>query len=189
MGTSTTVILIIVALILLLVFWGIGMYNGLVKRKNYYQEAWSGINVFLKKRYDLVPNLLETVKGYAAHEKNIIEQVTINRSMAMKAGDPAGKVQSEQRFTQALGNLFAVAENYPDLKASANFRQLQADLMALETEIETARRYYNGTVREYNVQVESFPSSMVAGIGKFQKAVFFELDNTADYQQTPKVSF
>jgi LemA protein len=188
MGTATWVILVIAALILILVVWIISTYNNLVKRKNYQEEAWSGIQVFLKKRYDLVPNLLETVKGYAAHEKGIIEQVTVNRAMAMKAGAPGEKMQSEQRFSQSLGGLFAVAENYPDLKASANFRQFQSDLSLLETEIESARRYYNGAVRENNVLIESFPASMVAGAGKFRKGVFFEQEGN-DYQQTPVISF
>lgn len=189
MGTATLVILVIAALIVLLVVWGIATYNNLVKKKNYQQEAWSGINVFLKKRYDLVPNLLETVKGYAAHEKNVLEQVTANRSMAMKAAAPGEKIQSEQRFSQALGNLFAVAENYPDLKANSNFQQLQSELSSLEGGIETARRYYNGTVRENNVVIESFPSSIIAGIGRFEKGVYFELDQQHNYEQPPAVSF
>ena len=144
--------------------------------------------MFLKKRYDLVPNLLETVRGYAAFEKGVVEQVSINRSMAMKASAPGEKLPAEQRFTQALGSFFAVAENYPDLKASENFRQLQSDLAQLETEIESARRYYNASVREHNILIESFPSSIIAGMGRFDKGEYFELENN-DHLQVPQVSF
>lgn len=188
MEITTWIILIISALIFLLIFWAIVTYNRLVQAKNYRQEAWSGITVYLKKRYDLVPNLLETVRGYAAFEKGVVEQVSINRSMAMKASAPGEKLPAEQRFTQALGSFFAVAESYPDLKASENFRQLQSDLAQLESEIESARRYYNASVRENNIIIESFPSSIVAGIGKFEKGEYFELEGN-DYQQVPKVSF
>ncbi|RXK82971.1 LemA family protein [Filimonas effusa] len=188
MESTTWIILIVSALIFLFIFWAISTYNRLVKARNYRREAWSGITVFLKKRYDLVPNLLEIVRGYAAFEKGVVEQVSVNRSMAMKASAPGEKLPAEQRFSQALGSFFAVAESYPDLKASENFRQLQDDLARLETEIESARRYYNASVRENNILVESFPASVIAGMGKFEKGDYFELENN-DHLQVPQVSF
>ena len=185
---STTAMIVLAVLVLLLV-WTISLYNNLVRKKNYMSEAWSGIDVFLKKRYDLLPNLVETVKGYAAHEKKVLDDLTAMRTQAMQAGSPADKMQSEQGLSRALGSLMAVAENYPDLKASANFQQLQKDLYGIESELESARRYYNATVRENNMLIEGFPSGIIANLFHFQKGVFFELDKNADYMQTPKVSF
>lgn len=190
MGTATGIILAFLLVFFVVIIWGIAIYNQLVRARNFQQEAWSGVGVFLKKRYDLVPNLLQTVKGYAAHEKNIIDQVSLNRSRAIEAAGLQDKLQAEQQFNQALGKLFAIAESYPDLKASENFRQLQSELSVLETEIEAARRYYNATVRDNNVLIESFPSSIVAGFGKFQKGTFFEMaSGQRDYNKTPEVSF
>jgi LemA protein len=185
MGTSTIVVLVIV---LIIGFWAVSLYNRLVSKRNLVKEAWSGIDVSLKKRYDLIPSLVETVKGYAAHEKNTLEEVTRYRTASMNAGSTAEKAQAEGGLTRALGSLFAVAENYPDLKASENFRQLQAELSDIENNLESARRYYNGTVRENNILVESFPSNIVAGMFKFEKSEFFEIeDNT--HRERPTVSF
>jgi len=177
---------ILVILVIVIIAAG-AVYNKLVKNKNLMQEAWSGIDVFLKKRHDLVPNLLETVKGYAAHEKAVFENVTRYRSEAMQAKDPETQVAAENRFGKALANLFAVAENYPDLKANANFLQLQQQLADLEHDLESSRRYYNGTVRINNTYVESFPSNIVARIFNFQKGVFFAVDDSE--KEVPKVSF
>ncbi len=182
------IVYIIILLIVLVLFLGITLYNRLVSKRNLMQEAWSGIDVYLKKRYDLIPNLVETVKGYASHEKGLLEKVTELRTSAMQAPGTAAQIQSEKELSQALGRLFAVAENYPDLKASDNFRQLQDDLRSIESEIEMSRRYYNGTVRENNIQVEKFPGNIIAGMFGFSKGVFFEIENTGE-RELPKVAF
>lgn len=165
-------------------------YNGLVRLRQMVAEAWSGIDVQLKRRADLIPNLVETVKGYAGHEKETLEQVTEmrTRAQAVPAGDIAGRAAAEGMLSQALGKLFAVAEAYPDLKANENFRDLQNSLETLESEIQMARRYYNGSARELNVKVESFPSNFVASTFSFTQADYFELDDPAD-RATPQVSF
>ena len=185
MGTSSIVIL---AVIVIIGLWAVSLYNKLVSKRTLVKEAWSGIDVSLKKRYDLLPNLVETVKGYAAHEKSTLEEVTRYRTASMNAGSTAEKAQAESGLTRALGSLFAVAENYPDLKANENFRQLQVELSAIENNLESARRYYNGTVRENNILVESFPSNIVAGMFKFEKSEFFEIEDNS-HRESPKVSF
>lgn len=179
---------IIAGAVLLVVVWAVYAYNKLVRTKNYMAEGWSGIDVLLKKRYDLIPNLVETVKGYAAHESRLLQEVTALRSKAMNTGDVAEKQVVEQGVSRVIGNLLAVAENYPDLKASTNFQQLQQDLAGVETELERARRYYNATVRDNNVVVEGFPSGIIANMFHFKKGVFFEID-TAAHREAPKVSF
>ncbi|RPE08641.1 LemA family protein [Chitinophaga lutea] len=185
MGITTIVILAVVAIAAL---WAVSLYNRLINRRNLVKEAWSGIDVSLKKRYDLIPNLVETVKGYAAHEKNTLEEVTRYRTASMQASTPHDKIQAEGNLTRALGSLFAVAENYPDLKASTNFVELQNELSAIENNLESARRYYNGTVRENNNLVESFPSNIIAGMFGFRTSEFFEIDNAA-HRERPDVSF
>ena len=152
------------------------------------QEAWSGIDVFLKKRYDLIPNLINAVKGYAEHEKQLLEQVTALRTQAMQSGSIDQKISAEKELGPALRRLMVSVESYPDLKANQNFRNLQSQLITMEGEIEMARRYYNGTVRENNIAVESFPGNMVAGAFKFDKGVFFEIDNMQQ-RETPNVFF
>lgn len=142
----------------------------------------------LKKRYDLIPNLVETVKGYATHERETLDSVTQARTMAKNAGSVQEKEAAEKNLNQAMMNLFAVAEQYPDLKANTNFQQLQNELSSLESDIEKSRRYYNGTVRENNTLVESFPSNIIANMYKFEKAPFFELQNTAE-REVPSVKF
>ena len=137
------------------------------------QEAWSGIDVFLKKRHDLVPLLVETVKGYAAYEKTTLEDITRYRTEAIQAKDPEVLVASENRLGNALTNLFVVVERYPDLKANVNFLRLQQQLADLEHDLESSRRYYNGTVRINNIYVEKFPSNIIAGLFNFYKGVFF----------------
>lgn len=185
--SSTLIILIIV-----LAIGGYVMvtYNALVRVRQMVQEAWSGIDVQLKRRADLVPNLVETVKGYAGHEQETLERVTEMRTRAQSvpAGDVAGRAAAEGMLSQALGRLMAVAEAYPDLKANENFRDLQGTLETLESEIQMARRYYNGSARELNVKVESFPSNLIANQFGFTRADYFELENEAD-RETPEVKF
>lgn len=166
------------------------IYNGLVKARQVKEEAWSGIDVQLKRRADLIPNLIETVKGYAAHEKGTLEEVIAlrNKAQALPAGDVAGRAATEGMLSQALGKLFALAEAYPDLKANQNFSELQLSLESIEGEVQMARRYYNGAARDLNVKVESFPSNFIAGPFGFTKAAFFEITNEAD-RAVPVVKF
>lgn len=180
--------LIVIGVLVLAVLYGVSIYNRLVKLRNLVQEAWSSIDVMLKKRHDLIPNLVETVKGYATHERETLENVTRARNLAVVADSVEGKEIAEKNLNQAMVNLFAVAEQYPDLKANANFQQLQAELSSIENDIEKSRRYYNGTVRENNTLVESFPSNIVANMYKFEKSKFFELDNIAE-REVPNVKF
>ncbi len=181
-------IIIIIAVIILIGGFFISIYNKLVRLRNLMQEGWSGIDVQLKKRYDLVPNLINTVKGYATHEKEVFENVAAMRSVGINAKTVKEQEQAENQITQALGRLFAVAENYPDLKANTNFIGLQTELGQVENDIQMARRYYNGTVRENNILVESFPSNLVAGTFAFHKGEYFELDNEQE-RVAPKVQF
>jgi LemA protein len=181
-------LLIIVAVVLALAFYVIGIYNRLVKLRTMVSEAWSGIDVQLKKRYDLIPNLIETVKGFASHERETFESVTQARASAMGASGVADQQMAENQLTRSLSGLFAVAERYPELKSNTNFLQMQQDLSAIEQDIERSRRYYNGTVRDQNILIESFPSNMVANSFGFEKSAFFELENQSE-RATPKVSF
>jgi LemA protein len=182
--------LIGLAIVAVVALYAIVIYNGLVKARQMKEEAWSGIDVQLKRRTDLIPNLIETVKGYAAHEKGTLENVVElrNRAQAVPSGDVAGRAAAEGMLSQALGRLFALAEAYPDLKANQNFAELQRSLETTEGEIQMARRYYNGAARDLNVRVESFPSNLVANTFKFEKAPFFEIDDPAD-RAVPQVKF
>jgi LemA protein len=182
------VLIIILALLLGLAGWLVGIYNGLVRKRNLVQEGWSGIDVQLKRRADLIPNLVETVKGYASHERAALDRVTELRAESMKAQAPAEKGRVEGMLSGALGNLLAVAENYPDLKASQNFIELQGSLAEVEEQIQFARRYYNGAVRDLNIAVESFPSNLVANAFGFKQAEFFELADPGD-RAVPQVNF
>lgn len=163
------------------------MYNGLVRGRTLVNEGWSGIDAQLKRRADLIPNLVETVKGYAAHEKSTLDELTRLRAGA-GGSDVAARAANEQQITAAIGRLMAVAEAYPDLKANQNFQNLSEQLGGLENEIQLARRYYNGAVRNYNVSVQQFPGNLVAGTFGFAPATFFELENEGD-RAVPKVSF
>ncbi len=182
------VALIIIGIIAIFLLYAVSIYNRLVKLKNLVQEAWSSIDVMLKKRHDLIPNLVETVKGYATHERETLESVTRARNQAVGANSLEAKEAAEKNLNQAMMNLFAVAEQYPDLKANANFQQLQAELTSIENDIEKSRRYYNGTARENNTLVESFPSNIVANMYKFEKVSYFELDNITE-REVPTVKF
>lgn len=166
------------------------IYNGLVKSRNMAEEAWSGIDVQLKRRADLIPNLIETVKGYAGHEKSTLEEVVAlrNKAQAVPTGDVAGRAAAEGLLGQALGRVVALAEAYPDLKANENFLELQRSLETVEGEIQMSRRYYNGAARDLNVKVESFPSNLVAGQFGFAKKPYFEIANEAD-RAVPTVKF
>ncbi len=187
-GPVMSILYVLLGLSTAVLLWLILAYNRLVRGRNLVREAWSGIDVQLKRRADLVPNLVETVKGYAAHEKTALEKVTELRARSLSGAGPAeaGKVQAE--FGRALANLFAVAEAYPDLKADASFRQLQTDLAAIEEQLQLARRYYNGAARDQNIAVESFPTNLVAGAFGFGGVEYFELEDAAD-RQVPGVSF
>lgn len=178
---------VIVLIAALIVLWVVSVYNGLVRRKNVVREAWSGIDVQLKRRADLIPNLVETVKGYATHERGTFDELTRLRAQT-GTQDIAERAQTEAAITAAIGKVMAVAEAYPDLKASANFQQLQGDLSNIEDQLQLARRYYNGTVRDYNVTIEQFPSSLIASSGGFTAQPFFQIDNATD-RDVPKVSF
>ena len=175
-----TIILIVLALIAIFALYGVSIYNRLVKLKTMVQEAWSSIDVMLKKRHDLIPNLVETVKGYATHERTTLDSVTQARAAAVNANSVAEKEIAEKNLSQAMMNLNAVAEQYPDLKANTNFQQLQTELSSIEGDIEKSRRYYNGTVRENNILVDTFPSNIIANMFKFGKSPFFELTNAAE---------
>lgn len=163
-------------------------YNELVKNKNLVAEGWSGIDVQLRRRADLIPNLIETVKGYAAHEDKLFHDIAELRAKSISGGSVAEQSAVGQAMSQALGKLFAVAEAYPELKADANFRDLQDKLAGIEDEIQLSRRYYNGAVRNLNTMIESFPTNIIASQFKFEKAEFFEIGDAAA-REVPKVDF
>ncbi len=183
-------ILVILGILGAIVFYGINIYNALIKATQMVKEAWSGIDVQLKRRSDLIPNIVESIKGYAGHEKDTLREVTEMRTrvQAVPEGDVAGRAIAEGLLSQALGKLMAVAEAYPDLKANENFLQLQQTLDKIEGEVQMSRRYYNGAARDLNVKVESFPSNFVANYFKFQTAEFFEIEDAAD-RNVPEVKF
>lgn len=170
------IFLLVIAVIIGLALWIAGIYNGLITFKNRVDEAWSDINVQLKRRYDLIPNLVETVKGYAIHEKTLFEKVTEARAKAISAGTVAEKGQAENMLTGALKSVFAVAENYPELKASQNFLELQRELTDTEDKIQASRRFYNGNVRDFNIRIEIFPDAIIAKQLGFAKREFFEIE-------------
>lgn len=180
--------ILIVVLIAVLLIWFVSGYNQLVKLKAYVQEGWSGIDVQLKRRADLIPNLVEVVKGYQLHERGLFEDITRLRAAALHAPNIHDKVEAEQGLTGALRTLFAVAENYPDLKASSNFQSLQQDLGKIEEELQLSRRYYNGAARNYNVVVGQFPSNIIAGVTGFKAVPFFETIEHHE-RERPKVQF
>lgn len=182
------ILIIVIALAVIFLLYGVSIYNQLVKLRNLVQEAWSSIDVMLKKRHDLIPNLVETVKGYATHERETLDSVTRARAQAVGANSVESKEAAEKSLNQAMVNLLAVAEQYPDLKANTNFQQLQSELTSIENDIEKSRRYYNGTVRDNNTLVESFPSNIIANMYKFAKSPFFELENAAE-REVPTVKF
>jgi LemA protein len=184
MNVSTILLVALAALVL----WLILIYNKLVKYKNMAEEGWSGIDVQLKRRTDLIPNILESVKGYLTHEKIVLREVTDLRARSLTAQGVDEKIQAETALSRSLTNLFAVAEAYPDLKANQNFLQLQSQLGEIEEQIQAARRYFNGTVRNLNILIESFPARLVASTFGFQKREFFEIEDAKD-REVPRVQF
>lgn len=182
------VIIVILAVVLVLVLWIIAMYNRLVRSRNRVDNAWAQIEVQLKRRWDLIPNLIETVKGYAAHERGTFEAVTAARTAAQQARGPAASAQAEGILGQALGKLFAVAEAYPDLKASQNFLDLQAQLTDTENKVAVSRQVYNDTVLTFNNAIQTFPAVILANSFGFTKREFFEVTQAAE-REVPQVSF
>jgi LemA protein len=184
---------IIIIILAVFIIYFIFAYNGFVRAKNRVLEAWADIDVQLKRRYDLIPNLMETVKGYMEHERETLESVTAARTNALaqrQGGDTAAdSAAAENQITDALKTLFAVAENYPDLKANENFIELQRELADTENKIQASRRFYNSTVREFNTQVESFPSNAIAQIFKFGQFELYGLDETPEQRENIKVKF
>jgi len=182
---------IVLAVVAVVVLYFIFVFNGLVSLKTRCEEAWSDISVQLKRRYDLIPNLLNAVKGYAKHEKGVFEKVTAARSAAISAKGIDEKSKVENQLTAALKSVFAVAENYPDLKANQNFLSLQADLTDTENKIEASRRFYNANVRDLNIRIKSFPSNAVAGMFKFEPKELFEVgaSEAEAVKKAPKIEF
>jgi LemA protein len=179
----------LILLIVILVFlglWFVLLYNRFIRGKNLMREAWSGIDVQLKRRHDLIPNLVETVEGYVQYERGLLEDITKLRSRCLDATEIKEKGEVENALTRSLKSLFAVAEGYPDLKANQSFLDLQNNLAGVEDQLQLARRYFNGTVRDYNILVESFPSLLVARIFDFKTAEFFELDEVSE-REVPTV--
>ena len=181
-------LLIIIIAVLVIGVGIVGIYNGLVTLKNKVDEGWADIDTQLKRRYDLIPNMVETVKGYAKHEKGTLENVIKARNMAMSATGPEEKAQAENMLAGTLKSLFALSENYPDLKANQSFLDLQATLKEIEEHIQLSRRYYNATVRDFNTKIEIFPNNMLAGMLGFIKRQFFEITREEE-RETVKVSF
>jgi LemA protein len=188
MNTGTIIALIVVGGLVVLVGWLIGIYNGLITLKNRVEEAWSDIDVQLKRRYDLIPNLVATVKGYAQHESGTLEKVIQARNMAMAAKSAGEHAQAENMLSGTLKSLFALSEAYPDLKANQNFLQLQDELRDAEDKIQAARRFYNANVRDFNTRIQVFPNNVLAGMLGFTKFEFFEIANAAE-REVVKVEF
>jgi len=179
--------IILLGIVVVIAIAIIVMYNGLITLKNRVDEAWSDISVQLKRRYDLIPNLISTVKGYAAHEKEVFEKVTQARTQAMNAGTTQEKAEAENMLSGTLKSLFAVSENYPELKANQNFLELQRELTDTEDKIMASRRFYNGNVRDFNTKLQVFPTNMIAGMLKFVAREFFEMDEKE--KENVKVEF
>ncbi len=184
-----TILYIIIGLLVVVVLWAIISYNGFIRLINQAKEAWADIDVQLKRRYDLIPNLVNTVKGYATHESSAFENVTKARAAAMGAGTLSEKATAEAGLAGALKSVFAIAEAYPDLKANQNFLALQNELSDTENKIQSARRFYNGNVRDLNTGVDSFPGNLIASSFHFAKMEFFDLDESAPEKQNVEVKF
>ncbi|MBI2352996.1 LemA family protein [Candidatus Dependentiae bacterium] len=181
------ILYIFLAFMCLWLMWFIITYNSFIYLRSFVQEAWSGIDVQLKRRYDLIPHLVEVVKGYSFHEKNIIDNIVSMRALSMRSTGPEGKEQAELELSGALKSLFALAENYPNLKANENFLALQKDLSAIEQDLQLARRYYNGTVRNYNNKILSFPAHLVASFMHLQPVSYFEIE--LQEKSAPSIKF
>ena len=179
---------VILGVVGIIIVWFVAIFNKLVGLKNRSDEAWSDIDVQLKRRYDLIPNLVETVKGYAKHEKAVFENVTKARAEAMSAKGLPNQAKAENQITEALKSVFAVAENYPSLKANENCAKLQDELTDTENKIEAARRFYNGNIRDFNIAIEVFPANVVAGMFGYKRRNLFEIENAAQ-KEPVKVDF
>lgn len=188
MTTGMIIGLIVIVIAVLFIAWGVGAYNGFVRMRNRIEEAFATMDVYLKKRYDLVPNLVETVKGYAAHESGTLEKVIQARNAAASAATAEERIENENILSGTLKNLFALAEAYPDLKANTNFLDLQSQLQRLEDEIANSRKYYNAVVKEFNTKTETFPSNMIAGMFHFTRRTMFEVAGDEE-RQAVKVQF
>ena len=187
-SSGLIVAIVIIVIVALFAFILVGMYNGLVQKRNRAQNAWAQVDVQLKRRHDLIPNLVETVKGYAAHERGTFDEVTQARTAAQQAQGPEQQGAAENVLTQALGRLFAVAENYPTLRATENFQQLQAQLSETEQNIAISRQVYNDTVLTYDNALQTVPTNVIAGIFNFRSREYFQTDDAAD-RDVPQVSF
>ncbi len=182
-------VIVPIVIVVLLILWAMGIYNGLVQRRNHVEESWADIETELKRRHDLIPNLVETVKGYASHEKETLERVIQARNQAAAPHDSReAQAKDENMLSGALRQLFALAESYPNLKANTNFLELQQELSNTEDRIQRSRRFYNANVRDYNTRVEMFPSNMVASMFGFEKREFFEIEDPAE-REAPQVKF
>lgn len=179
---------ILLAIVLVIGLWLISTYNGLIQLRNQTDEAWSDIDVQLKRRYDLIPNLINTVKGYATHESSVFQQVSEARSIALGAKSPSEKAAAENALSSTLKTLFAVSEAYPELKANENFLKLQDELSDTENKIQASRRFYNGNVRDLNTKIQVFPTNIIANMIGFTKRDFFEISNATE-RETPEVKF
>jgi len=188
MDTGTIILIVILAIVAIGVIWFIAAYNGFIRLRNSVEEAFATMDVYMKKRYDLIPNLVETVKGYASHEKETLENVTKARNMAAGAETLEQRAAAENMLTGTLKSLFAVAENYPNLKANENFMDLQKQLQKVEEDIANSRKYYNAVVKEFNTMIQVFPNNIIAGMFRFEKKPMFEVES-AEERQNVKVEF
>lgn len=184
----STALWVIVGVVVLAVLWLVGVYNGLIRLRNRVDEAWSDIDVQLKRRYDLIPNLVETVKGYAKHEEGVFTKVTEARTNAMKPQGQKAQAEAENMLEGALKSIFALSENYPELKANDNFAKLQDELTDTENKIQASRRFYNGNVRDFNTKIQVFPNTLVAGMLGFKGREFFEVAGASE-RENVNVSF
>jgi LemA protein len=180
--------IIVLVVLVILVFWIVGMYNGLVRLRNQVKNAWSQIDVQLKRRHDLIPNLVETAKGYMKHERDTLEAITNARSQAVQAQGVANQAKAEGELNNAISRFMLVVENYPDLKASQNFLSLQEELASTENKVSFSRQFYNDQVLGFNTKIESVPTNIIAGMFNFKQAEFFEIETPAE-RQAPKVQF
>lgn len=181
-------LIIVLAIILFLIFWIVGMYNGLVKLRNQVKNAWSQIDVQLKRRHDLIPNLVETAKGYMKHERETLEEITKARNLAVNANTVAEHGKAEGQLNEAISRFLVVVENYPDLKANQNFLALQEELTTTENKVGFARQFYNDQTQTFNTRIESVPTNIVANMFGFKQAEFFEIEEAAE-REVPKVKF
>lgn len=188
MSTALIALLVILGVVVVALLWFVGIYNGLVRLRNEVKNAWAQIDVQLKRRHDLIPNLVETVKGYAGHEKGTMEAVVAARSKAVGAQSVGDKARAEGELSQTLGRLMMLVESYPDLKANQNFLALQEELASTENKIGFSRQFYNDTVMRYNTQIQSFPPNIVAGMCGFGESEFFELQDQGE-REVPQVKF